>query len=117
MIPGENHNLQTHAMVMVRGGRVRDRPGVNLKVLRGVLDASPINGRKRKRSNFEEIRAEFLTALPNLNIVDGYGDRLEWKMIKPNCTLTPVTCSVVQAFYPFSRRPWAAKLQDHSDFS
>jgi small subunit ribosomal protein S12 len=52
MIPGENHNLQTHAMVMVRGGRVRDRPGVNLKVLRGVLDASPINGRKRKRSKY-----------------------------------------------------------------
>jgi len=49
-IPGENHNLQVHSTVMVRGGRVRDLPGVSYKILRGMLDANPCLNRTNKRS-------------------------------------------------------------------
>ncbi len=52
IIPGEGHNLQAHSSVMIRGGRVRDRPGVNHKVRRGVLDCAPSVGRKHKRSKY-----------------------------------------------------------------
>ena len=49
-IPGEGHNLQEHSIVLVRGGRVRDLPGVRYKVIRGVLDASGVSDRKKARS-------------------------------------------------------------------
>lgn len=48
-IPGEGHNLQEHSIVLVRGGRVRDLPGVRYHVLRGVLDASGVDGRRQGR--------------------------------------------------------------------
>jgi len=51
-IPGEGHTLQNHAHVLIRGGRVRDRPGVNHKIIRGVLDAEPCYNRHRKRSKY-----------------------------------------------------------------
>ncbi len=51
-IPGEGHNLQEHSIVLVRGGRVRDLPGVRYKVIRGALDAAPVNGRKQGRSHY-----------------------------------------------------------------
>jgi small subunit ribosomal protein S12 len=51
-IPGEGHNLQEHSIVLVRGGRVRDLPGVRYHVLRGVLDASGVDGRRRSRSKY-----------------------------------------------------------------
>lgn len=51
-IPGEAHNLQEHSIVLVRGGRVRDLPGVRYKVIRGPLDAGPVNGRKKARSRY-----------------------------------------------------------------
>ena len=51
-IPGEGHNLQEHSIVMVRGGRVRDLPGVRFHVIRGVLDTLGVDGRKKARSKY-----------------------------------------------------------------
>ena len=51
-IPGEGHNLQEHSIVLVRGGRVRDLPGVRYKVIRGVLDTLGVNNRKQARSRY-----------------------------------------------------------------
>jgi len=49
-IPGEDHNLQEHSVVLVRGGRVRDLPGVRYHVVRGILDTQGVDGRKQSRS-------------------------------------------------------------------
>jgi small subunit ribosomal protein S12 len=51
-IPGEGHNLQEHSVVLVRGGRVRDLPGVRYHILRGSLDASGVDGRHQSRSKY-----------------------------------------------------------------
>jgi small subunit ribosomal protein S12 len=51
-IPGEGHNLQEHSVVLVRGGRVKDLPGVRYKVVRGTLDASGVSDRKKSRSMY-----------------------------------------------------------------
>jgi len=51
-IPGEGHNLQEHAIVLVRGGRVKDLPGVRYHIVRGSLDASGVNARRRGRSKY-----------------------------------------------------------------
>ncbi|MCZ7529387.1 MAG: 30S ribosomal protein S12 [Acidimicrobiia bacterium] len=51
-IPGEGHNLQEHSIVLVRGGRVKDLPGVRYKVVRGALDASGVSDRKQARSRY-----------------------------------------------------------------
>lgn len=51
-IPGEGHNLQEHSIVMIRGARIKDLPGVSYKVVRGVLDASGVEGRKQVRSKY-----------------------------------------------------------------
>ncbi len=51
-IPGEGHNLQEHSIVLVRGGRVRDLPGVRYHVVRGVLDTLGVDGRRRGRSKY-----------------------------------------------------------------
>ena len=51
-IPGEGHNLQEHSIVLVRGGRVRDLPGVRYKVIRAALDASAVRDRKQARSKY-----------------------------------------------------------------
>lgn len=51
-IPGEGHNLQEHSIVLVRGGRVRDLPGVRYKIIRGVLDTLGVNNRKQARSRY-----------------------------------------------------------------
>ena len=51
-IPGEGHNLQEHSIVLVRGGRVKDLPGVRYKVVRGSLDASCVSSRKQARSRY-----------------------------------------------------------------
>jgi small subunit ribosomal protein S12 len=49
-IPGEGHTLQEHSVVLIRGGRVKDLPGVRYHIIRGALDAQGVNGRKRGRS-------------------------------------------------------------------
>ncbi len=51
-IPGVGHNLQEHSVVLIRGGRVKDLPGVRYHVVRGVLDASGVEGRKQSRSKY-----------------------------------------------------------------
>src|SRR5207342_742673 len=51
-IPGEGHNLQEHSVVLVRGGRVKDLPGVRYKVVRGTLDAAGVSDRKQARSQY-----------------------------------------------------------------
>ena len=53
-IPGEGHNLQEHSVVLLRGGRVKDLPGVRYTIVRGHLDTSGISGRKQGRSKYGE---------------------------------------------------------------
>lgn len=57
-IPGEGHNLQEHSVIMLRGGRVKDLPGVRYHVVRGVLDASGVEGRKQVRSKYGTKKAK-----------------------------------------------------------
>ena len=51
-IPGESHNLQEHSVVLIRGGRVKDLPGVRYHILRGVLDTQGVKNRKQRRSKY-----------------------------------------------------------------
>ena len=51
-IPGVGHNLQEHSIVMIRGGRVKDLPGVRYHIIRGTLDATGVDGRKQSRSKY-----------------------------------------------------------------
>jgi len=51
-IPGEGHNLQEHSIVLVRGGRVKDLPGVRYHIIRGALDTAGVEGRKQGRSKY-----------------------------------------------------------------
>ncbi len=51
-IPGEGHNLQEHSIVLVRGGRVKDLPGVRYHIVRGALDADGVEGRRQQRSKY-----------------------------------------------------------------
>jgi len=51
-IPGEGHNLQEHSVVLIRGGRIKDLPGVRYQVIRGTLDAAGVEGRTRGRSQY-----------------------------------------------------------------
>lgn len=51
-IPGEGHNLQEHSMVLIRGGRVKDLPGVRYKVIRAALDCAAVDNRKQARSRY-----------------------------------------------------------------
>lgn len=56
-IPGEGHNLQEHSVVLIRGGRVRDLPGVRYHVIRGALDTAGVDGRSRGRSKYGSSRS------------------------------------------------------------
>lgn len=51
-IPGEGHKLQEHSIVLIRGGRVKDLPGVRYHIVRGILDATGVEGRKQQRSKY-----------------------------------------------------------------
>ncbi len=51
-IPGEGHNLQEHSIVLIRGGRVKDLPGVRYHIIRGTLDAAGVTDRRRSRSKY-----------------------------------------------------------------
>ena len=57
-IPGEGHNLQEHSIVLVRGGRVKDLPGVRYHIVRGTLDAAGVSKRKKSRSKYGAKREE-----------------------------------------------------------
>lgn len=61
-IPGEGHNLQEHSIVLVRGGRVRDLPGVRYHIVRGALDTQGVDGRKRSRSLYGQKKTVAKTA-------------------------------------------------------
>jgi small subunit ribosomal protein S12 len=51
-IPGEGHNLQEHSIVLIRGGRVKDLPGVRYHIIRGALDTAGVSGRTQRRSKY-----------------------------------------------------------------
>ena len=57
-IPGEGHNLQEHSIVVIRGGRVKDLPGVRYHIVRGILDTGGVEGRKQERSKYGTKRAK-----------------------------------------------------------
>ena len=57
-IPGVGHNLQEHSIVLVRGGRVRDLPGVRYHIVRGTLDTTGVDGRKQSRSKYGQKRGK-----------------------------------------------------------
>lgn len=57
-IPGEGHNLQEHSIVLVRGGRVKDLPGVRYHTVRGTLDTAGVNNRKKSRSKYGTKKAK-----------------------------------------------------------
>lgn len=57
-IPGEGHTLQEHSVVLIRGGRVRDLPGVRYHIVRGALDATGVQGRNQQRSKYGTRRPE-----------------------------------------------------------
>jgi len=57
-IPGEGHNLQEHSIVLIRGGRVKDLPGVRYHIVRGVLDTQGVENRKRTRSKYGTKKAK-----------------------------------------------------------
>lgn len=57
-IPGEGHNLQEHSVVLLRGGKVRDLPGVRYHIVRGVLDTGGVEGRKQRRSKYGSKKAK-----------------------------------------------------------
>lgn len=60
-IPGEGHNLQEHSIVLIRGGRVKDLPGVRYHIIRGTLDAAGVEGRKQGRSKYGTKKAKSST--------------------------------------------------------
>jgi small subunit ribosomal protein S12 len=51
-VPGEGHNLQEHSIVLIRGGRVKDLPGVRYHIIRGALDSAGVDARRRSRSKY-----------------------------------------------------------------
>ena len=57
-IPGEGHNLQEHSIVLIRGGRVKDLPGVRYHIVRGVLDTAGVENRKQERSKYGAKKAK-----------------------------------------------------------
>ena len=57
-IPGEGHNLQEHSVVIIRGGRAKDLPGVRYHIVRGILDTGGVEGRKQERSKYGTKRAK-----------------------------------------------------------
>lgn len=57
-IPGEGHNLQEHSLVLIRGGRVKDLPGVRYHIVRGILDTTGVEGRKQQRSKYGAKKVE-----------------------------------------------------------
>ena len=63
-IPGEGHNLQEHSIVLVRGGRVKDLPGVRYHIVRGTLDTAGVNGRTQRRSKYGAKRPKAGKAAP-----------------------------------------------------
>src|SRR5439155_30775 len=82
-IPGEGHNLQEHSIVLVRGGRVKDLPGVRYHIVRGTLDAAGVQGRRVGGATYQvpvEVRPERRTALAMRWLISFSRDRNEKSM-------------------------------------
>lgn len=73
-IPGEGHNLAEHAIVLVRGGRVRDLPGVKYTIVRGHYDTAGVEGRKQQRSKYGAKRGGAVGAAPVETTSEGAGE-------------------------------------------
>lgn len=58
-IPGEGHNLQEHSVVLIRGGRIKDLPGVKYKIIRGKLDCQALNSKKQGRSKYGTAKCKY----------------------------------------------------------
>ena len=71
-IPGEGHNLQEHSIVLVRGGRVRDLPGVRYHVIRGAYDAAPVQNRMQARSKYGAKRPKACKSSQETFILDNF---------------------------------------------
>ena len=73
-IPGEGHNLQEHSIVLVRGGRVKDLPGVRYHIVRGTLDTAGVANRTQRRSKYgaKRPKARSKSRLPQLTVGDGW---------------------------------------------
>ena len=63
-IPGEGHNLQEHSIVLIRGGRVKDLPGVRYHIVRGTLDSAGVNDRRKSRSKYGAKRPKVAGSAP-----------------------------------------------------
>ena len=63
-IPGEGHNLQEHSIVLIRGGRVKDLPGVRYHIVRGTLDSAGVNDRRKSRSKYGAKRPKAAGSTP-----------------------------------------------------
>ncbi len=63
-IPGEGHNLQEHSIVLIRGGRVKDLPGVRYHIVRGTLDSAGVNDRRKSRSKYGAKRPKAAGSAP-----------------------------------------------------
>ena len=88
-IPGEGHNLQEHSIVLVRGGRVKDLPGVRYHIVRGTLDALGVDGRRRSRSKYGAKRPK-----AGGRRGGGEGDRQRPSKIINQNSETTITCLV-----------------------
>ncbi len=80
-IPGEGHNLQEHSIVMIRGGRVKDLPGVRYHIIRGTLDTAGVADRKQGRSKYGAKQGKVPTSLP------GNGRHVRKKRSTPRATI------------------------------
>ena len=74
-IPGIGHNLQEHSVVLIRGGRVKDLPGVRYHIVRGTLDCAGVNARNQSRSKYGELR--------NLKLLRNSINRVKEEVIMP----------------------------------
>ena len=100
-IPGEGHNLQEHSIVLVRGGRVKDLPGVRYHIVRGTLDALGVDGRRRGRSKYGAKRPKGGAAGSALNL-------LQFPTLNHRCDITrgvrEAECrSLLQSFFAEQR--------------
>ena len=78
-IPGEGHNLAEHAVVLVRGGRVKDLPGVKYHIVRGKYDAAGVEGRRKARSKYGTRKSGAVGGAPAITSDEQAGDKTEEK--------------------------------------
>ena len=82
-IPGEGHNLQEHSVVMIRGGRVKDLPGVRYHIIRGVLDTQGVSARRQRRSKYGAKRVVFCVFRKRIKAICRGGTKLKSARLFP----------------------------------